>query len=95
MCLESTEQVVQFWSGLLRAGVYVNMAVPPATPRDHYLLRCSVCAVHTAEQIDIIIERFKEIAKAVGLNLSGTRPCGEETGKDKAQPAKGSAAAMV
>ena len=95
VCLDSTEQVVKFWSGLLRAGVYVNMAVPPATPRDHYLLRCSVCAVHTPEQIDIIIERFKEVAKALGVALSGTHPSGEETGKDKAQPAKGSAAAMV
>lgn len=95
VCLESTEQVVRFWSGLLRAGVYVNMAVPPATPRDHYLLRCSVCASHTPKQIDIIIERFIEVAKAVGLKLSETPPSGEGEGTKGAPQEEDTAAAMA
>lgn len=74
VCLESTEQTVMFWSALLRAGVYVNMAVPPATPMDTYLLRCSVCAAHTPEQIDIVIETFLGVAKAIGVDLSGKHP---------------------
>ena len=39
---------IGFWRALLDAGIYVNVAVPPATPNGVSLLRCSLCAVHTA-----------------------------------------------
>lgn len=70
VCLPDTEAVVRAWAGLLRAGVYVNMAVPPATPGGLCLLRCSVCASHTPEQIDTIIERFKKVAENLGIDPS-------------------------
>ena len=43
------------WNGLFNAGVYVNMAVPPGTPNRLCLLRCSVSAAHSFEDIDRII----------------------------------------
>ncbi|WP_262696299.1 serine palmitoyltransferase [Kordiimonas aquimaris] len=58
----------RFWEHLLLEGVYANMAAPPATPSGMFLLRISVCAQHTSEQISEIIKRFKKTAKAVGLN---------------------------
>ncbi len=36
-----------FWNRLLDAGIYVNLALPPATPASQSLLRTSVSAVHT------------------------------------------------
>ena len=48
------------WDALFKAGVYVNMAVPPGTPKSLCLLRCSVSAAHTHEEIDRIIAIFKE-----------------------------------
>jgi 8-amino-7-oxononanoate synthase len=51
---------VSKWDGLFKAGVYVNMAVPPGTPKGLCLLRCSVSAAHTTEEIDRIIAIFKE-----------------------------------
>jgi 8-amino-7-oxononanoate synthase len=48
------------WNALFQAGVYVNMAVPPGTPNRLCLLRCSVSAAHTTEEIDRIIAIFKE-----------------------------------
>ena len=48
------------WDALFKAGVYVNMAVPPGTPKGLCLLRCSVSAAHTTEEIDRIIAIFKE-----------------------------------
>ena len=48
------------WDALFKAGVYVNMAVPPGTPKGLCLLRCSVSAAHTTEEIDRIIALFKE-----------------------------------
>jgi 8-amino-7-oxononanoate synthase len=46
---------------LFEAGVYVNMAVPPGTPNRLCLLRCSVSAAHSFEEIDGIIAVFKEV----------------------------------
>ena len=50
---------VSKWDALFKAGVYVNMAVPPGTPKSLCLLRCSVSAAHTTAEIDQIIAIFK------------------------------------
>jgi 8-amino-7-oxononanoate synthase len=52
---------VAMWSALLKAGVYVNIALPPGTPNKLCLLRCSVSAAHTEDEIDRIIELFGEV----------------------------------
>jgi 8-amino-7-oxononanoate synthase len=49
--LPDQQTTVLMWQALLEAGVYVNMARPPATPAGMYLLRCSLCADHTSEQV--------------------------------------------
>ncbi len=67
VCLEDAETTAMAWSELLAAGVYVNMAIPPATPQGLNLLRCSVCAVHTSEQIDTIIAAFKMVKEKLKL----------------------------
>jgi 8-amino-7-oxononanoate synthase len=64
--LEDQTQAVAMWQALLEAGLYVNMARPPATPAGTYLLRCSVCAEHSAEQIETIIEMFRSAGQATG-----------------------------
>jgi 7-keto-8-aminopelargonate synthetase-like enzyme len=48
-----------FWRALLDDGVYVNLAVPPATPHGRTLLRCSVLAVHSSEQLQAILGAFR------------------------------------
>ncbi|WP_417463388.1 serine palmitoyltransferase [Kordiimonas sp.] len=59
----------RFWETLLLEGVYANMAAPPATPSGMFLMRVSVCAQHTTEQIDEIIARFSRTAEKIGLEL--------------------------
>jgi 7-keto-8-aminopelargonate synthetase-like enzyme len=54
------------WQALLEAGLYVNMARPPATPAGTYLLRCSLCAEHTTEQLDRVLAMFADAGRAVG-----------------------------
>ena len=49
------------WNALFEAGVYVNMAVPPGTPNRLCLLRCSVSAAHSFDDIDRIVEIFKRV----------------------------------
>jgi 8-amino-7-oxononanoate synthase len=51
-------EALRFWDHLLKHGVYVNLMVPPATPGNESLLRCSVSAAHTPEQIDAICAAF-------------------------------------
>ncbi len=58
---------VAFWRGLIEAGVYVNLALPPATPFGYCLLRASICAAHTEEQLDRVIAIFGEVATKLGL----------------------------
>jgi 8-amino-7-oxononanoate synthase len=64
--LEDQEQAVRMWQGLLDGGLYVNMARPPATPAGTYLLRCSLCAEHTTEQVNQIVGMFQAAGRAVG-----------------------------
>jgi 8-amino-7-oxononanoate synthase len=56
--LGSKEEALGLWVGLLERGVYVNMVLPPATPDNSPLLRCSMSAGHTPEQVEHICEAF-------------------------------------
>jgi 8-amino-7-oxononanoate synthase len=72
----SLEIAFAFWRSLIESGIYVNLMVPPATPQNWYLLRCSLCAAHTTAQIDTIIGVFIKIGMELGLlpeaaNLNG------------------------
>jgi len=67
------DMAVAFWRGLIGAGVYVNLALPPATPYGYSLLRCSLCAAHTEEQLDEVIEIFAKVAADLGLIEHKTR----------------------
>lgn len=65
--LETVEQAVAFWNALLQNGVYVNLSLPPATPDNRPLLRCSVMAAHSAEEIDKAVTVFGQVARHFGL----------------------------
>ncbi|HSH99922.1 MAG TPA: aminotransferase class I/II-fold pyridoxal phosphate-dependent enzyme, partial [Reyranella sp.] len=58
---------IGFWRAMLDAGIYVNVAVPPATPNGVSLLRCSLCAVHTREQLEHMIEVMTGIGRQMGV----------------------------
>ncbi|WP_114953243.1 serine palmitoyltransferase [Sphingosinicella terrae] len=65
--LADQETTVRMWQALLEAGLYVNMARPPATPTGTFLLRCSLCASHTDEEVGQIIEMFAGAGRATGV----------------------------
>jgi glycine C-acetyltransferase/8-amino-7-oxononanoate synthase len=54
------------WEALLNEGLYVNLARPPATPAGMTLLRCSLCALHTEEQVGEILAMFETAGRATG-----------------------------
>jgi 8-amino-7-oxononanoate synthase len=69
--LESVEQALFLWTGLLDRGVYVNLVLPPATPDSRPLLRCSVSAGHTPEQIAYISESFASLRGGMEVAQAG------------------------
>jgi 8-amino-7-oxononanoate synthase len=61
------ERGAMMWEALLKEGLYVNLARPPATPGNMTLLRCSLCAEHTAEEVETILGMFERAGKKVGI----------------------------
>ncbi|MEQ8773225.1 MAG: aminotransferase class I/II-fold pyridoxal phosphate-dependent enzyme, partial [Erythrobacter sp.] len=61
------ERGAMMWEALLKEGLYVNLARPPATPAGMTLLRCSLCAEHSNEEVDTILAMFERAGKAVGI----------------------------
>ncbi len=61
------ERGAAMWEALLKEGLYVNLARPPATPANMTLLRCSLCAEHSAEEVETILGMFERAGKAVSI----------------------------
>jgi len=61
------EKGAAMWEALLEEGLYVNLARPPATPAGMTLLRCSLCAEHSSEQVGEILARFDRAGKRAGI----------------------------
>jgi 8-amino-7-oxononanoate synthase len=56
-----------FWKLLLESGLYINLAVPPATPSNASLLRTSISAAHSIQQIDRALEIFADVGRKLGF----------------------------
>lgn len=54
--LPDRSTAIAYWRGLLDAGVYANLMIPPATPSGLNLLRISLSAAHSEEDVDRIVE---------------------------------------
>jgi 8-amino-7-oxononanoate synthase len=56
--MEDRSATIDCWQGLMDAGVFVNLVIPPASPSTNFLLRNSISAAHTTAQIDQIIAAY-------------------------------------
>lgn len=63
--LDTPQQALALWKGLLDRGIYVNLILPPAAPEGKSLVRCSVSAAHSNEQMDYVGETFAELRQIV------------------------------
>ena len=66
--LTQPEHALLVWQRLLAEGVYTNLIVPPASPDGSSLIRCSLSAAHSTEQIDAIAAAMA--AATAGLNAA-------------------------
>jgi 8-amino-7-oxononanoate synthase len=60
-------KALQLTQILLADGVFVNPVVSPAVPKEDCLIRYSLMATHTKEQVEISIERITKAAKMLGI----------------------------
>ena len=60
-------KTMQLWKGLFDAGVYTNVALPPAVPADASILRTSYMATHTDAQMEHVLEVFARQGAKYGI----------------------------
>lgn len=65
--INEQEVAIAYWQHMMQEGVYVNLAVPPATPNGLNLMRCSLSAAHSFDQIDYMLEKFITVGKKLGV----------------------------
>ena len=65
--MSDTATALEFWNRLLAQGVYLNLALPPATPDSRPLLRSSVSAAHSFEQIDAVLDAFATVGRQMNV----------------------------
>ena len=58
---------LQLTQMLLADGIFVNPVVSPAVPKEDCLIRYSLMATHTKEQVEISVEKITKAAKALGI----------------------------
>lgn len=59
--IRDSDQALSAWQLLLDRGVYVNLVPPEGTPGPYCLLRVSLSAAHSPDQLDGIVEAFRAL----------------------------------
>jgi 8-amino-7-oxononanoate synthase len=62
---------LNYWQRLLDAGVYTNLMIPPATPNGLHLLRLSLSAAHSPDDIDQIVCALRELRRPMEYVAAG------------------------
>lgn len=63
--VDSPQKALTLWKGLLEHNIYVNLILPPAAPENKSLVRCSINAAHTSEQIDYVGRIFAKLYASI------------------------------
>ena len=61
------ERCFQVWQFMQEEGIFVNPIVPPGVPPNRCMIRVSVTAGHTLEQLNWALEKFSEAGRRFGL----------------------------
>jgi 8-amino-7-oxononanoate synthase len=61
------ELAMAFWKGLWEMGVFTTPALPPGVPNGQSIVRTSVNANHTTEQLDRLLSSFEIVGRTLGV----------------------------
>lgn len=73
------------WKAVFDAGVYTNVAIPPAVPEGRSLLRTSFMATHTPAQCDDVLRIFADVGKERGIVPSSDEIADRTSDRDRPQ----------
>ena len=62
-------KTLRIWKALFEAGVYTNVAIPPAVPPGESILRTSYMATHTDKQMDEVLDVFARVREDEGATV--------------------------
>jgi 8-amino-7-oxononanoate synthase len=65
--IHNLEKTFMLWQFLREYGIFTNPVIAPAVPPEDSLIRTSFTATHTDNDLDFIMEGFKQGGKALGL----------------------------
>jgi 8-amino-7-oxononanoate synthase len=65
--IHDLEKTFMLWKFLRDYGIFTNPVIAPAVPPEDSLIRTSFTATHTDNDLDFILEGFKQGGKALGL----------------------------
>jgi len=65
--VRDTRKTFQFCRRLQDEGVFINPVISPGVPPGEELLRVSLMATHTFEQIDRALEKFQKVGRELGM----------------------------
>jgi 8-amino-7-oxononanoate synthase len=58
---------MRFWRGLWEEGIFTTPALPPSVPHGEAIIRTSVNANHTDEQLDALLGAFERVGRRLGV----------------------------
>jgi 7-keto-8-aminopelargonate synthetase-like enzyme len=61
------EKVFMLWKALRDNGIFANPIIYPAVPKNQALIRTSYSATHTDEELDYVLECFRQAGKALSI----------------------------
>jgi len=61
------EKAFMLWRSLREHGIFANPVIYPAVPQGQSLIRTSYSATHSDEELDYVLECFRQSGKALGL----------------------------
>lgn len=61
------DMTIRVWKGLWDAGAFTTPAIPPSVPAGASIIRTSVNANHTDDQLDRLLAAFGEVGRRLGL----------------------------
>lgn len=61
------DDTLAFWKRVWDAGIFIVPAIPPSVPKGRSIMRVTINATHTAEDLDRILETFGDVGREFGL----------------------------
>lgn len=57
----------EMWKQLMERGIFANPIITPAVPPGRAMIRTSYTATHTEEQLNCVLEAFREVGEKLGV----------------------------